>query len=88
MERLSPLLQLERPMSVVVRFGLDLAKNSFSIRGFDAPGRGALRKMVSRSQLLVLITRQASAPVALEAGSGAHHWARCQHSANRAQQEC
>jgi len=64
-------------MSTIIRFGLDLAKNTFSICGVDANGRVVLRKMVSRSQLLVFFSQQTPAVVGMEAGSGAHHWARC-----------
>ena len=69
-------LRVERPMSTIIRFGLDLAKNTFSICGVDAAGRVVLRKMVSRSHLLIFFSQQAPAVVAMEAGSGAHHWAR------------
>ena len=69
-------LRVERPMSTIIRFGLDLAKNTFSICGVDAHGKVVLRKMVPRSQLLVFFSQQVPAVVAMEAGSGAHHWAR------------
>ena len=61
---------------MIIRFGLDLAKNTFSICGVDAHGKVVLRKMVSRGHLLVFFSQQAPAVVAMEAGSGAHHWAR------------
>jgi len=72
----SSTLRVGKPMSTIIRFGLDLAKNTFSICGFDACGKVVLRKTVSRSQLLVFFSQQAPAVVAMEAGSGAHHWAR------------
>ena len=50
MEMLLSHLRVERTLSTIVRFGLDLAKNTFSICGVDAAGRVVLRKMVSCSQ--------------------------------------
>jgi len=60
----------------IIRFGLDLAKSSFSICGVDEHGHIVLRKTLTRGQLLVFFAQQAPAVVAMEAGSGAHHWAR------------
>src|ERR1700739_2876388 len=76
MEMSFPKHRMERPMSTIIRFGLDLAKNTFSICGVDAQGKVVLRKMVPRSQLLVFFSQQAPAVVGMEAGSGAHHWPR------------
>lgn len=63
-------------MSKIIRFGLDLAKNSFTICGVDVAERVVLRKTVQRSELLIFFSQQTSAVVAMESGSGAHHWAR------------
>jgi transposase len=63
-------------MSLIIRFGLDLAKNSFAICGVDAVERIQIRKTLSRSELLIFFSQQAPAIVAMESGSGAHHWAR------------
>jgi transposase len=65
-----------RLMSLIIRFGLDLAKNSFAICGVDAVERIQIRKTLSRSELLIFFSQQAPAIVAMESGSGAHHWAR------------
>lgn len=63
-------------MPSIIRFGLDLAKSSFAICGVDVAERIVLRKTVSRSELLVFFSQQLPAVVAMESGSGAHHWAR------------
>ena len=63
-------------MSPIIRFGLDLAKNSFTVCGVDASERIVIRKTLSRAELPVFFSQQSPAVVAMEAGSGAHHWAR------------
>lgn len=63
-------------MSTIIRFGLDLAKNSFVICGVDTLGKIVLRKTLKRGKLLGFFANVPSAMVAMEAGSGAHHWAR------------
>lgn len=63
-------------MSSIIRFGLDLAKNTYAVCGVDAAGRVVLRKSLARSELLIFFSQQAQAVVAMESGSGAHHWAR------------
>ena len=63
-------------MSTIIRFGIDLAKNSFAICGIDERGAVALRKTLARAKLLEFFANTPAAVVAMEAGSGAHHWAR------------
>jgi transposase len=63
-------------MSTIIRFGIDLAKNSFAVSGVDEHGKIAFRKTLSRAKLLETFANCPSALVAMEAGSGAHHWAR------------
>jgi transposase len=63
-------------MSPIIRFGLDLAKNTFSVCGVDAHEQPRLRKTLRRDELLGFFAQQAPALVAMESGSGAHHWAR------------
>lgn len=63
-------------MSNIIRFGIDLAKNSFAIYGVDDNERVAVRKTVNRTHLLEFFANTPLALVAMEAGSGAHHWAR------------
>lgn len=61
---------------MIIRFGIDLAKSSFSVCGVDERERIAVRKVVKREQLLPFFCNCPPAIVAMEAGSGAHHWAR------------
>lgn len=61
---------------MIIRFGVDLAKNTFSICGVDELGRVGIERTLSRGELLKFFAQQAPAVVAMEAGSGAHHWAR------------
>lgn len=63
-------------MSHIIRFGIDLAKNSFAVCGVDGHEKVALRKTLKRAQLLAFFAQQPPGLVAMEAGSGAHHWAR------------
>lgn len=63
-------------MSSIIRFGLDLAKNSFAVCGVDAVERIKLRKTLSRSELLIFFLQRPRVVVAMESGSGARHWAR------------
>ena len=57
--------------------GIDLAKNVFAVHGVDEAGRVQLRQpKVARSKLSALIAALPPCIVAMEACSGAHHWAR------------
>ncbi len=63
-------------MTVVFR-GIDLAKNVFALHGVDAAGKPCLvRPQVRRDQLTELIAKLPPCTIAMEACSGAHHWAR------------
>lgn len=66
----------ERSMTMIIRFGIDLAKSSFAICGVDRHEHIALRRVLKRHELLAFFANQPPAVVAMEAGSGAHHWAR------------
>lgn len=63
-------------MNTIIRFGIDLAKNSFAVCGVDSREQIVLQKTLKRPQLLAFFANQPSALAAMEAGSGAHHWAR------------
>lgn len=63
-------------MNSIARFGIDLAKQSFAICGVDASGTIVLQKILKRHALLTFFANQPAAVVAMESGSGAHHWAR------------
>lgn len=61
----------------IIRIGVDLAKNVFAVHGVDEAGRVQLARTVRREHLLDLLASVAPCVVAMEACSGAHHWARC-----------
>ena len=61
----------------IVFVGIDLAKNVFAVHGVDEAGKAALvRPSVARAKLHELIAALAPCTVAMEACTGAHHWAR------------
>jgi transposase len=61
----------------IVFVGIDLAKNVFAVHGVDERGKPALvRPSVARAKLHELIASLPPCTVAMEACSGAHHWAR------------
>ena len=60
----------------IMTVGIDLAKNVFSVHGVDENGKVVLRRTVRRDQLLELIATLPPCVIAMEACSGAHHWAR------------
>jgi transposase len=66
----------EMTMTVVL-LGIDLAKNVSALHGVDAAGKSCLvRPQVRRDQLTELIAKLPPCTIAMEACSGAHHWAR------------
>jgi transposase len=56
--------------------GLDIAKNSFSVHGFDGGGNTVLEKAMKRGQVLAWFAKLPACLVGLEACASAHHWAR------------
>ena len=56
--------------------GIDLAKNVFQLHGIDRRGRTVYKRRVFRDQLLVVVGDIPSCTVAIEACTGAFHWAR------------
>ena len=63
-------------MKEVTTVGVDLAKAVFTVHGVDAAGRTVLRKTVHRDKLIELIAALPPCLIGMEAGSGAHEWAR------------
>lgn len=63
-------------MSQVTTIGLDIAKNVFHAHGADERGTMVFSRKLSRAKLLDFFASQPACVVALEACSGAHHWAR------------
>ena len=61
----------------IVHIGIDLAKNVFAVHGVNEAGKPELvRPAVPRARLHELIATLPPCTVAMEACSGAHHWAR------------
>jgi transposase len=60
----------------IKRVGIDLAKNSFSICAVDEDDKIVLEKTLKRKELLPFFVNLPPCVVAMEAGSGAHHWCR------------
>jgi hypothetical protein len=60
----------------VTTLGIDLAKSIFRLHGVDTPGVAVLRRQLTRKQLLPFLAKLSPCLVGMEAGSGAHFWAR------------
>ncbi len=60
----------------ITRVGIDLAKNSFSICAVDERGTIVMERTLRRGELLSCLANIPPSIVAMEAGSGAHYWAR------------
>jgi len=63
-------------MSEVIRIGVDLSKSVYSLYGVDSEERCLLKKTLKRSEFLQFFSHLPATRVGMEAGSGAHHWAR------------
>jgi transposase len=62
-------------MNVAV-VGIDIAKRVFQVHGVAANGEIAIRRKLSRDAFLRFFAALPACRIGLEAGSGAHHWAR------------
>src|ERR1700676_1187458 len=60
----------------VTTLGIDLAKSIFRLHGVDARGVAVLRRQLTRKQLLPFLAKLSPCLVGMEAGPGAHFWAR------------
>jgi transposase len=61
----------------IVYVGIDLAKNVFAVHGVNEAGQEQLRRpCVTRARLSGLVASLPPCTIAMEACSGAHHWAR------------
>ena len=63
-------------MTKITIIGLDIAKSSFAVHGFDAEGKTVLKKELRRGQVLGFFASLEPCRVGLEACASAHHWAR------------
>lgn len=60
----------------IMRIGLDLAKSVFVVYGVDERGKCQLRRHMRRAEVLPFFAQLSPCLVGMEAGSGAHYWAR------------
>lgn len=60
----------------VTTLGIDLAKDVFHVHGEDNHGKVAVRKRLSRKQLLAFVVKLPPCRIGMEACGGAHYWAR------------
>ena len=63
-----------------MRLGLDLAKSVFVIYGVDERDRCRIKRQLRRSEVLNFFANLPPCLVGMEAGSGAHYWARELHA--------
>jgi transposase len=63
-------------MSGTQTIGIDTAKRVFFLHGEDARGKVVLREKLTRERLVPFLGNQPVSVIAIEAGCGAHHWAR------------
>ncbi len=69
--------EITRLMLLVVRVGVDLAKNLIQVHAVDAAGMRLVSRALKREQFIAWCEQlPAGCMVAMEACSGAHHWAR------------
>jgi transposase len=63
-------------MDKITRVGVDLAKNVMQVHAVDGAGRVVVRKAIARERVRELVCQSGTVPVAMEACSAAHYWAR------------
>jgi transposase len=69
--------EITRLMLLVVRVGVDLAKNLIQVHAVDAAGKRLVSRALKREQFIAWCEQlPTGCLVAMEACSGAHHWAR------------
>lgn len=69
--------EITRTLLLIVRVGVDLAKNLIQVHAADATGRRVVARALGRDQFMAWCAQlPAGCLVAMEACSSAHHWAR------------
>ncbi|MEQ8857390.1 MAG: IS110 family transposase [Pseudomonadales bacterium] len=63
-------------MSEIIRVGIDLSKSVFVIYGVDAQEQCVLKRTLKRREVLECFANLPRCSIGMEAGSGAHYWAR------------
>jgi transposase len=66
----------EPPVEKITRIGLDTSKRFFQLHGVDGSEGVALRRQLTRAQVVAFFARLPATVVAMEACGAAHHWAR------------
>jgi transposase len=56
--------------------GLDISEQVFQLQGVSAAGKVTLRKRLRRTQVAAFMAQLPPGVIGIEAGAGAHHWAR------------
>lgn len=63
-------------MEEIIRIGMDTSKSVFQLHGVNTAEQPALRKKLSRSEMVKFFEKAPPTTIALEACGGSHHWAR------------
>jgi transposase len=63
-------------MEQITTLGIDLAKRVFALHGINCAGQVTFRRTVGREQLVEVVAGLSPCVIGMEAGSGAHEWAR------------
>jgi transposase len=63
-------------MKTIMRVGIDLSKNVFVVYGIDERDQSVVKRTLRRAELLSFFAQLEPSLIGMEAGSGAHHWAR------------
>jgi transposase len=66
----------EPSVDQITRIGMDTSKRFFQLHGVDASEQVALRRQLTRAQVLPFFERLPATAVAMEACGAGHHWAR------------
>ena len=66
----------EPSVDQITRIGMDTSKRFFQLHGVDGEDRPALRRQLTRAQMVSFFEKLAPTLVAMEACGAAHHWAR------------
>jgi transposase len=75
--QVGPAIRVEREITMDVKvIGVDIAKRYFQVHGVSASGMVTVRRKLSRDGFLKFLADLPPCLIGLEAGSGAHHWAR------------
>jgi transposase len=76
MRCLNNFIEEEPSVNQITRIGMDTSKRFFQLHGVDAEDRPALRRQLTRAQMLSFFEKLSPTLVAMEACGAAHHWAR------------